>query len=139
MDIMHISGFVRGKGKFFPTQYVASQEKVTRKFPLLLTTGRILSQYNVGAQTRRTDNNLWHDEDRLDIHPHDAQERGIKDNDWVGIESRAGRTVLRARVSEAMQAGVVVNFGVAHASKAGGERSNFFHNIFGVRIVHFIA
>ena len=107
MDIMHISGFVRGKGKFFPTQYVASQEKVTRKFPLLLTTGRILSQYNVGAQTRRTDNNLWHHEDRLDIHPHDAQERGIKDNDWVGIESRAGRTVLRARVSEAMQAGVV--------------------------------
>jgi len=107
IDIMHVSGFVRGKGKFFPTQYVASQEKVTRKFPLLLTTGRILSQYNVGAQTRRTDNNLWHDEDLLDIHPHDAEERGIKDHDWVGIESRAGRTVLRARVTEAMQAGVV--------------------------------
>ena len=91
VDIMHTQGFMRGKGKFFPTQYVASQEKVTRKFPLLLTTGRI----------------LWHDEDRLDIHPHDAEERGIKDHDWVGIESRAGRTVLRARVTEAMQAGVV--------------------------------
>jgi formate dehydrogenase major subunit len=105
--IMHIDKFVRGKGRFFNTKYVPSEEKVTRKFPLLLTTGRILSQYNVGAQTRRTANNEWHSEDVLDLHPHDAQERGVKTGDWVGIESRAGRTVLRANVSEAMQPGVV--------------------------------
>ncbi|MFM1817713.1 MAG: hypothetical protein RL364_573 [Pseudomonadota bacterium] len=105
--IMHINKFVRGKGKFFITQYVASDEKVTARFPLLLTTGRILSQYNVGAQTRRTANSQWHAEDVLEIHPHDAQERGLKDGDWVGIESRAGRTVLRAQVSERMQPGVV--------------------------------
>ncbi len=104
---MHIDAFVRGKGKFIVTQYVATDEKVTRRFPLLLTTGRILSQYNVGAQTRRTENNQWHSEDRLDIHPHDAEERGIKDDDWVGIQSRAGDTVLRATVSERMQPGVV--------------------------------
>ena len=104
---MHIDRFVRGKGKFYPTQYLASSEKVTRRFPLLLTTGRILSQYNVGAQTRRTPNNAWHSEDVLELHPHDAQERGVKDGDWVGIESRAGRTVLRALISERMQAGVV--------------------------------
>ncbi len=105
--IMHREQFVRGKGKFFVTQYVASDEKVTRRFPLLLTTGRILSQYNVGAQTRRTPNNQWHDEDLLELHPHDAEERGVKDGDWVGIQSRAGETVLRARVSERMQPGVV--------------------------------
>ncbi|HEV8689183.1 MAG TPA: formate dehydrogenase subunit alpha, partial [Ideonella sp.] len=104
---MHIGTFVRGKGKFIITRYVATDEKVTRKFPLLLTTGRILSQYNVGAQTRRTDNNQWHSEDRLEIHPHDAEERGIKTDDWVGIHSRAGETVLRAIVSERMQPGVV--------------------------------
>jgi len=104
---MHIGEFVRGKGRFFITQYVPSDEKVTRKFPLLLTTGRILSQYNVGAQTRRTDNNLWHGEDRLEIHPQDAEDRGIKTDDWVGIQSRAGETVLRAVVSERMQPGVV--------------------------------
>jgi formate dehydrogenase major subunit len=104
---MHQERFVRGKGKFFNTQYVPSDEKVTRRFPLLLTTGRILSQYNVGAQTRRTANNQWHDEDRLEIHPHDAQDRGIKTGDWVGISSRAGQTVLRAEVSERMQPGVV--------------------------------
>jgi formate dehydrogenase major subunit len=105
--IMHVDEFVRGKGRFIITQYVATLEKVTRKFPLVLTTGRILSQYNVGAQTRRTPNNLWHDEDRLEIHPHDAEERGIADGDWVGITSRAGETVLRAVVSERMQPGVV--------------------------------
>ena len=104
---MHIDAFVRGKGRFIITKYVPTDEKVTRKFPLLLTTGRILSQYNVGAQTRRTDNNQWHSEDRLEIHPHDAEERGIKDGDWVGIQSRAGETVLRAVVSERMQPGVV--------------------------------
>ncbi|WP_085314939.1 formate dehydrogenase subunit alpha [Derxia lacustris] len=105
--IMHVGGFVRGKGKFIITQYIGTDEKVTRRFPLLLTTGRILSQYNVGAQTRRTDNNQWHGEDRLEIHPHDAEERGVKDGDWVGIQSRAGETVLRAVVSERMQPGVV--------------------------------
>jgi len=104
---MHVDGFVRGKGRFIVTQYVATDEKVTRKFPLILTTGRILSQYNVGAQTRRTENSQWHSEDRLEIHPHDAEERGVKQDDWVGIESRAGHTVLRAIVTERMQPGVV--------------------------------
>jgi formate dehydrogenase major subunit len=104
---MHMGAFVRGKGRFFNTQYVPSDEKVTRRFPLLLTTGRILSQYNVGAQTRRTPNNQWHDEDCLDIHPHDAQERGIQEGDWVGITSRAGQTVQRARITDRMQPGVV--------------------------------
>jgi formate dehydrogenase major subunit len=105
--IMHIDTFVRGKGKFFITQYVPSTEKVTRKFPLILTTGRILSQYNVGAQTRRTENVQWHSEDRLEIHPHDAEERGIHQDDWVGIESRSGQTVLRATITENVQPGVV--------------------------------
>ena len=105
--IMHIDRFVRGKGRFIVTQYVATDEKVTPRFPLLLTTGRILSQYNVGAQTRRTPNNQWHSEDRLEIHPHDAEERGIHDGDWVGITSRAGETVLRATVTERIQPGVV--------------------------------
>jgi formate dehydrogenase major subunit len=105
--IMHIEEFVRGKGKFFVTRYVPTDEKVTQKFPLILTTGRILSQYNVGAQTRRTANSAWHPEDVLEIHPHDAEERGIQDGDWVGIKSRAGETVLHARITERMQPGVV--------------------------------
>ncbi|MEO8152662.1 MAG: formate dehydrogenase subunit alpha [Rhizobacter sp.] len=104
---MHIGKFVRGKGRFIITKYVATDEKITRKFPLLLTTGRILSQYNVGAQTRRTENNQWHSEDRLEIHPHDAENRGIKNDDWVGIQSRAGDTVLRATITDRVAPGVV--------------------------------
>jgi formate dehydrogenase major subunit len=104
---MHVDEFVRGKGKFFLTEYIPTSERVTSKYPLILTTGRILSQYNVGAQSRRTENVAWHKEDRLDIHPHDAEERGIKDGDWVGVISRAGDTALRATVTERMPPGVV--------------------------------
>jgi formate dehydrogenase major subunit len=105
--IMHIGKFVRGKGRFVLTEYVPTDEKSTAKFPLLLTTGRILSQYNVGAQTRRTSNIVWHDEDVLEIHPHDAEQRGIHDGDIVSIISRAGETALAALISDRMQPGVV--------------------------------
>ncbi len=104
---MHIDRFVRGKGRFFVTDYVATSERVSARFPLLLTTGRILSQYNVGAQTRRTHNVVWHDEDLLEINPHDAETRGIVHGDWVGITSRAGETVLRATVTERVPPSVV--------------------------------
>lgn len=105
--IMHVGGFVRGKGKFVVTDYVPTDEKTGPRFPLLLTTGRILSQYNVGAQTRRTDNVRWHQEDRLEIHPVDAEDRGIKTGDWVRLASRAGETALRATVTERVAPGVV--------------------------------
>ena len=107
MPVMHIEEFVRGKGRFMLTEYVATEERVNRRFPLLLTTGRILTQYNVGAQTRRTANNAWHQEDLIEIHPVDAEDRGIRDGDWVGVKSRAGETVLRAKIHERMQPGVV--------------------------------
>ena len=105
--IMHIDSFVRGKGNFIVTEYVPTTERTNRKFPLILTTGRILSQYNVGAQTRRTKNNIWHDKDILDIHPHDAENRGISDGDMVRIQSRMGETVLEAKLTENMQPGIV--------------------------------
>ena len=105
--IMHIDQFVRGKGKFVVTDYVPTDEKTGPRFPLLLTTGRILSQYNVGAQTRRTANVVWHEEDLLEIHPLDAENRGIKDGDWVRLASRKGETTLRADVTERVAPGVV--------------------------------
>ncbi len=105
--VMHIDHFVRGRGKFIRTQYVATDEKVGPRFPLLLTTGRILSQYNVGAQTRRTANVAWHEEDRLEIHPHDAEQRGIRDGDWVLLRSRSGETSLRALITDRVAVGVV--------------------------------
>ncbi|WP_287786738.1 formate dehydrogenase subunit alpha [Acidiphilium sp.] len=105
--VMHVGGFVRGQGRFFVTEYVATDEKTGPRFPLLLTTGRILSQYNVGAQTRRTANTAWHEEDLLEIHPHDAEQRGINDGAWVKVASRAGETSLRAKVTDRVAPGVV--------------------------------
>ena len=104
---MHERQFVRGKGRFVLTEYVATAERTTRMFPLILTTGRILSQYNVGAQTRRTANTAWHDADVLEIHPHDAEQRGIQHGELVSLQSRKGETTLRAVVTERMQPGVV--------------------------------
>jgi formate dehydrogenase major subunit len=114
---MHVDRFVRGKGKFMITEFVPTQERTGPRFPLILTTGRILSQYNVGAQTRRTDNSLWHAEDVLEIHPFDAESRGIVDGDLVALESRSGDIALRARLSERMQPGVV--YTTFHHAKTG--------------------
>jgi formate dehydrogenase major subunit len=105
--VMHSASFTRGMGRFMLTEYVATDERANRRFPLLLTTGRILSQYNVGAQTRRTGNTAWHPEDILEIHPHDAETRGIRDGDRVSLASRKGETTLRASLSTRMPPGVV--------------------------------
>ena len=105
--IMHVDEFVRGKGHFVLTEFVPTTEKANRKFPMLLTTGRVLSQYNVGAQTRRTENTQWWEEDVLEIHPSDAEVRGIKDGDWVSLRSRKGEITLKAVLSERMAPGVV--------------------------------
>jgi formate dehydrogenase major subunit len=105
--IMHESGFVRGLGQFMITEYVPTEERATRRFPLILTTGRILSQYNVGAQTRRTENSLWHEQDVLEIHEADAELRGVGDGDRVLVSSRKGATILTAQISDRVPAGVV--------------------------------
>ena len=105
--VMHVDGFVRGKGLFIVTGYQPTEETANRKFPLLLTTGRILSQYNVGAQTRRTENVRWLEEDVLEIHESDAEVRGIRTGDWVAIRSRIGEITLRAEVSDRVAPGVV--------------------------------
>jgi formate dehydrogenase major subunit len=105
--LMHVDGFVRGKGRFIRTEYVPTDEKTGPRFPLLLTTGRILSQYNVGAQTRRTANVIWHDEDVLEIHPHDAEVRGVREGQWVRLASRSGETSLRAKITDRVSPGVV--------------------------------
>ena len=105
--VMHMTGFARGKGLFMVTEYIPTEERTGARFPLLLTTGRILSQYNVGAQTRRTANVVWHNEDVLEIHPHDAEQRGIRDGDWVKLASRVGETSLRVDITDRVAPGVV--------------------------------
>ncbi|HUZ67648.1 MAG TPA: formate dehydrogenase subunit alpha [Beijerinckiaceae bacterium] len=114
---VHVGRFVRGKGRFMITEFVPTDERAGPRFPLLLTTGRILSQYNVGAQTRRTENSIWHEEDLLEIHPFDAENRGVNDGDLVSLESRSGDIALRARVTDRVQPGVV--YTTFHHAKTG--------------------
>ncbi len=129
--IMHRGTFVRGLGKFMPTPYVPTEEKSNRRFPLLLTTGRILSQYNVGAQTRRTENVKWHSEDVLEIHPSDAEDRGIHDGSEVTLASRIGATVLKAHVTPRVAPGVVYttfHYPVSGANVVTTEHSDWATN-----------
>jgi formate dehydrogenase major subunit len=105
--VMHIGKFVRGKGRFMLTEFVPTPERANRSFPLILTTGRILSQYNVGQQTRRTENVRWHSEDVLEVHPHDADVRGIEEGDLVQVTSRVGATTLHAVITDRVPPGVV--------------------------------
>jgi formate dehydrogenase major subunit len=114
---MHVDSFVIGRGKFMITEFQATEERAGPRFPLILTTGRILSQYNVGAQTRRTENSRWHEEDMLEIHPFDAELRGITDGDLLALESRSGDIAIKARISERMQPGVV--YTTFHHAKTG--------------------
>ncbi len=114
---MHVDRFVRGMGRFMITEFIPTEERTGPLFPLILTTGRILSQYNVGAQTRRTENSRWHEEDVLEIHPADAESRGVLEGDLVRLESRSGDVALRARISERMQPGVV--YTTFHHPKTG--------------------
>ena len=74
---------------------------------MLLTTGRKLAQYNVGTQTRRTNNLSWLKLDSLEIHPSDAELRGIHDGDWVSVTSRMGEITLQAEVTPKVNPGVV--------------------------------
>lgn len=104
--ILHQDGFSRGKGRFVLTPSVPSGERADADFPLLLTTGRALAQYNVGAQTRRSDNGLWLARDSVVLHPQDAARRGIADGDWTTLASRRGRIRLQACVSDAVPPGV---------------------------------
>ncbi len=129
--IMHVDTFIRGQGRFVPTPYVPTDERATRRFPLLLTTGRILSQYNVGAQTRRTANIEWHGEDLLEIHEADAEVRGIEDGAWVELSSRVGSTAMRARLSDRVPPGVVYttfHFPVSGANVVTTEYSDWATN-----------
>ncbi len=125
-EVLHRERFPRanGRGTFMLTEYVPTRERVSEQYPLLLTTGRILTQYNVGTQTRRTPNSRWHPEDLLDIHAEDAAIRGIKDGDWVTVTSRFGQTELRARLSTRVNPGVVYTTFHHVASKANAVTSD---------------
>ena len=71
---------------------------------------------------------IWHDEDRLEIHPHDAENRGIRDGDWVRLASRAGETTLRALITDRVATGR----GLHDLPPPGHAGQRHHHRLFGL-------
>lgn len=91
--------FEDGKARLNVTPYIGPTEDVDADYPVILTTGRVVSQFLSGNQTRRIGPLVDHyPEPRLEMHPHLAKAYGIADGDWVTTESRRGHCTLRAQV-----------------------------------------
>jgi len=95
MKSMHADG----KFRFMLTPYRESGDPVNEEFPIYLTSGRVVSQYLSGTQTRRIGALVdQYPQPRAEIHPRLAEQHGIKDGDWVAVTSRRAEIVLQAMV-----------------------------------------
>lgn len=91
--------FADGKARFNVAEYVPPVEDVDADFPLMLTTGRVVSHFLSGTQTRRIGPLVdQYPEPRVEVHPQLAAQLGIDDGDWVTVESRRGSCTLRAQL-----------------------------------------
>jgi assimilatory nitrate reductase catalytic subunit len=91
--------FADGKARFNVAAYAAPAEDVDAEYPIILTTGRVVSQFLSGTQTRRIGPLVDHyPEPRVEIHPRLAERLNIAEGDWVTVESRRGECSLRAQL-----------------------------------------
>lgn len=91
--------FADGKARFNVATYTPSAETTDEDYPVILTTGRVVSQYLSGTQTRRIGPLVdQYPEPRVEMHPRLASRLGIADGDWTTVESRRGQLTLRAQV-----------------------------------------
>ena len=91
--------FPDGKARFNVAPYTPPAEDTDTEYPLMLTTGRVVSQFLSGTQTRRIGPLVdQYPEPRIEMHPQLAERMGIKDGDWVTAESRRGDCTLQAMV-----------------------------------------
>ena len=107
--ILHIDTFKRGKGRFVFREYVETREILdyAQDYPYILTTNRVLEQYNAGTMTRRTPNVQIVYEDVLLINPKDAKAKRISDGDWVRIESARGECKVKAQLTDEVKPGIL--------------------------------
>ena len=106
--ILHTESFTRGKGKFHPTEHIDPQELPDEKYPLLLTTGRVLYHWHAGEMTRRSQELLEvYSGAFIEIHPEDAIKYGIKQYQEVKLNSRRGLTKGAALITDRVSPGLV--------------------------------
>ena len=108
-QMLHIHEFKRGKGvfSFFPFQESNEIKKHGKDYPYIITTNRELEHYNCGAMTRRTGNLEILGEDVLLINPEDAKKEGIKEGDFVCVESPRGKVDIKAVLTDEVKPGIL--------------------------------
>jgi assimilatory nitrate reductase catalytic subunit len=100
--------FPDGKARFHAVAYEPPTEDVDADYPVILTTGRVVSMFLSGNQTRRIGPLVdQYAEPKLELHPHLAKQHGIADGDWVTVESRRGRLTVRCQVVTTIRPDVV--------------------------------
>jgi assimilatory nitrate reductase catalytic subunit len=97
-----------GRARFLPVEHVAPHEEPDAEYPYVLTTGRVLAQYQSGAQTRRTPSlQRMAPEPRAELHPDLAARLGIVQDDVVELSTRRGRATFTATVTDTIRPDVV--------------------------------
>lgn len=105
--ILHVGKFSRGLGKFSPIEYKEPAELPDEEYPLMLTTGRIVTHYHTGTMTRRSWGlNGADPEGFLEINPKDAEKLNIKDGDEVTATTRRGSLITKAQVTTRVPEGL---------------------------------
>jgi predicted molibdopterin-dependent oxidoreductase YjgC len=106
--ILHVERFTRRLGKLHPVPIQGPAELPDEAFPLVLSTGRILYQYHTGTMTRRSAGLTWREpRDYAEINPADAEAAGVRDGALCALQSRRGRVVTQARLTERVPPGTV--------------------------------
>jgi formate dehydrogenase alpha subunit len=105
--ILHSEVFSRGKGHFVPLKYRPSVEMTDDEYPLLLMTGRRLYHYHATMTRKVKGLNILMSEELAQINPHDAVSLDVADGEMVQVISRQGEVKVRAKVTEAVPAGMV--------------------------------
>ena len=104
--ILHAKGPVRGRGLLYPAPYRPAAELPDEDYPLLLTTGRILYQYNAASMTSRTPGLMEIEgEGFVELHLRDAERLGIRNGEMVRLTTRRGSITARARVGRKVSEG----------------------------------
>ncbi|WP_411078913.1 molybdopterin oxidoreductase family protein [Streptomyces sp. cmx-18-6] len=97
-----------GRAAFVPVVHRAAAEETDREYPVVLTTGRVVAQYQSGAQTRRVDElNTAAPGPFVELHPRLAARIGVAEGELVAVVSRRGRAVAPARITGAIRADTV--------------------------------
>jgi formate dehydrogenase major subunit len=104
--VLHQASFAHGRRATLERiDYRPTDERTDDDYPFLLTTGRVLHQFNVGTMTGRTPQNVLRATDTLDMHPYDARQLGLRDGMPIRIASRFGESVLPLRITDKVAPG----------------------------------